>query len=479
MRIHMLGIGGTGMGSLAGLLVEAGHEVTGTDQKLYPPMSDQLASLGIVPYEGYDAENVARARPELVIIGNVIRRDNPEAQEVLKSGLPYRSMPQALSELFLAGRTPVVVAGTHGKTTSSTLAAWLLDAAGTAPGFLIGGVGLNFNRSYRVGRGPFFVVEGDEYDTAFFDKGPKFLHYRPQACIVTSIEFDHADIYKDIGAIMESFRKLARIMPPDGLFVANADDPNAMEIAGIAPCRTITYGIGGGEWKPTNITADESGTSFDLARANARFLIPMWGEHNLANAVGIIALLSESGIPAEKLVRGLAGFKGVKRRQELIADANGVAIIDDFAHHPTAVMKTIESMRMRFPGRRLWAIFEPRSNTSRRNFFQKEFADALGTADRVIVASPFNADAIDPKERFDSTAVAGSIMRRGIDAHHIPDTEHIVEFVIRSVASGDVILVMSNGGFDGLHGKLASAIERRRMYSADGEANPSRAPKGE
>ena len=477
MRIHMLGIGGTGMGSLAGLLLEAGHRVTGTDVKLYPPMSDQLAAMGIVPFEGYGAENVAKAAPELVIVGNVIRRDNPEAQEVMRAGIPFRSMPQALSELFLKERVPMVVAGTHGKTTASTMAAWLLDFAGQEPGFLIGGVGRNFEKSFRAGKGPFFVVEGDEYDTAFFDKGPKFLHYRPQACIITSIEFDHADIYRDLAAVKESFRKLANILPPDGLLVANADDADVMETASLARCRVATYGVRAGDWRPVKVAADASGTSFELTKCEGRFCLPMWGEHNLSNATGIIAMLCESGVGPEKIAAGLPLFKGVKRRQEIVADVKGVVVIDDFAHHPTAVAKTIESMRTRFPGRRLWAIFEPRSNTSRRNIFQKDFEEALSGADRALIASPFRREAIEGSEPFDSAAVAASLMRRGVDAHHIPETDNIVEFVIRGVSSGDVILIMSNGGFDGLTSKLSDALGRRRIYAPGEEVPPSRVPR--
>ncbi len=465
------------MGSLAGLLLEAGHEVTGTDLKLYPPMSDMLAQIGVEPFEGYSAGNILRAKPELIVVGNVIRRDNPEAQEALRSGIPYKSMPQALSDLFLEKRTPMVISGTHGKTTASTLAAWLLDFAGEEPGFLIGGVGQNFKRGFRTGSGPFFVVEGDEYDTAFFDKGPKFLHYRPQACIITSIEFDHADIYGDLESIRKSFRLLAGIMPPDGLLVANADDPEVMKVAKLARCRVATYGIEGGEWRPERVGASESGTSFFLDRAGAEFRLPMWGEHNLSNAVGIIAMLVESGIDPSRISAGLPLFEGVKRRQELVADIKGVAVIDDFAHHPTAVAKTIASMRERFPDRRVWAIFEPRSNTARRNFFQKDFASALSTADRVVVAGPYRAEAIAKGERFDSAEVADSIMRSGVDAHYIPDTGNIVEFVIRGVSAGDVVLVMSNGGFDDLIERLIGALKKRRIYASDDEVSPSRVPK--
>lgn len=449
------------MGALAGLLVEAGHTVTGTDEKLYPPMSDQLTNLGIKPFEGYDAKNISDTNPELVIIGNVIRRENIEAQEVMRLGIPYKSMPDALSELFLKMRTSIVIAGTHGKTTSSTLAAWLLESSGEKPGFLIGGVGLNLNRSYSLGKGPFFVVEGDEYDTAFFDKGPKFLHYRPKALVLTSIEFDHADIYKNLEEIIESFRRLIKIVPPDGLIVASASDPNVMALTREAKCRVVTYGLENGDYHPSNIINTPCGINFDLA--NTSFTLPMWGKHNIENTTGILATLIEAGISKEILSKGLTKFKGIKRRQEIIETVNGITVIDDFAHHPTAVEKTIESMRQRFPGQRLWAIFEPRSNTSRRNIFQDEFVSAFSNADRVIIASPYKMESIDSSERFDSEKVASAIMKRGVDAHYVRDTEHIIEFVMRQVASKDIILVMSNGDFDGLIPKLITSLKRRRL----------------
>ncbi len=462
MRVHMLGIGGTGMGSLAGLFVEAGHTVTGTDQKLYPPMSEQIASLGIAPFEGYRAENIEAADPELVIVGNVIRSDNPEAQEAIRRNIQYRSMPQALAENFLAGRTPLVIAGTHGKTTCATLAAWLLAEAEEKPGFLIGGVGKNLGRSYEIGSGPFFVVEGDEYDTAFFDKGPKFLHYRPQAAIITSIEFDHADIYRDVDHITSSFERLTKILPPDGLIVVNAGDDRAMRTVADAPCRVVTYGSdAAAEYRPLDVEVTEAGTSFEMKKAHMRFRMPMWGEHNLDNAAGVLALLIECGVTPDRLTRGLENFEGVKRRQELLGVAGGIAVIDDFAHHPTAVAKTIDSIRLRYPRRKIWAIFEPRSNTSRRNVFQHEFAKSLARADRVIVASPYLAEKIPDAERLDSAAVADEVNNIGTDARHIPDADAIAAFIVENAASGDVLLIMSNGGFGGLHGKLLTALAHR------------------
>ncbi len=461
MKIHMLGIGGTGMGSLAGLLVEAGHKVSGTDETLYPPMSEQIAALGIKPFNGYRPENIDTAAPQLAIIGNVIRKDNPEAQEVLRRNIPYHSMPSALASLFLAGRTPIVIAGTHGKTTSSNMAAWLLEAAGESPGFLIGGVGQNFGKSYSLGHGHFFVVEGDEYDSAFFDKGPKFWHYMPQALMITSIEFDHADIYRDVDQIYSSFERLAQLVPPDGIVVANAQDALAMKAAFKAQARIVTYAASGeADYRPEKIEVSKEGTRFSLLGFD--YLLPMWGEYNLQNAIGVLATLLESGIQPRNLAKGLASFKGVKRRQELAGEVGGVSVIDDFAHHPTAVAKTIAGIRERFPDSRVWAIFEPRSNTSRRNIFQRQFTEALSSADKVILASPYKSLAIPDEERFDSQAVAAELMRKGTDAHHIEGVDHIVEFAVRGAESGDVMLVMSNGSFGGVIQKLLAALAAKR-----------------
>lgn len=467
------------MGALATLLVEAGYRVTGTDVELYPPMSDQLATLTIKTFTGYAPENLAE-RPDLVVVGNVITKTNPEVQEVLRLGIPYVSMPQALADFFLAKRTPLVVAGTHGKTTTATLLAWLLAAAGEEPGFLIGGVGKNFGKNAAVGKSPFFVIEGDEYDTAFFDKGPKFLHYRPQAVILTSIEFDHADMYHNLDEVKESFRRFIALLPPDGLLIACGDDRNVKALAREAPCRTIFYGANtGNDYVPQHVLTSAAGTSFDLSTSSGtiRFQSPLFGDHNLANVTACLALLCESGIPPTKLRDGLLRFQGVKRRQEIVGEVKSITVIDDFAHHPTAIKKTIAAMRTRFPGRRLWAIFEPRSHTSRRNIFQKDFIDALKGADRVVIAGVYKSELIPEAEQLDPKKIADTLFLMGPDAHYIPDTPSILEYVTRNIDHHDVVLIMSNGGFDNIHHKLLERLAHRRIVDDMTKVRPSRVPK--
>lgn len=464
-HIHMVGIGGTGMGSLARLLVEKGCRITGSDEKLYPPMSDQLYELKIKIYEGYSPSNLSE-RPDLVIIGNVITKMNPEAQEVLRLGLPYRSMPQAVAEFFLKGKTSIVVAGTHGKTTIATLLAWLFYKAGEDPGFLIGGVGKNFEKSAHAGSGRIFIVEGDEYDTAFFDKGPKFLHYLPQAILLTSIEFDHADIYKNLDHIKESFKKLMEILPPDGLLIANGEDENVKSITKLAKGRVLSYGLRQGfDYYPKTIEAKEDHTSFDLVGPGVSysFKTTLMGGHNLSNVIGSVAMLIEYGIAPLNIQPGLDTFEGVKRRQEIVGEVKSVVVIDDFAHHPTAVAKTIAAMRQRYPKRRLWAIFEPRSNTSRRNIFRDQFVDALSQADRVLISGVFRSEKIPENERLDVQGVADTIMHKGVDAHYIPQPDNLLEFVLRNIGTNDVVLFMSNGAFDNLPRRLIEGLKRRRV----------------
>jgi UDP-N-acetylmuramate: L-alanyl-gamma-D-glutamyl-meso-diaminopimelate ligase len=461
-HIHMLGICGTGMTSLATLLKDEGHLITGSDENVYPPMSTQLESLGIQIKQGYRAEHLGNT-PDQVIVGNVIRRDNPEALSAIERGIPYSSMPQALSDYFLGDRTPVVVAGTHGKTTLSTLTSWLLDAAGEDPGFFIGGIGRNFGTGARKGSGNFFVIEGDEYDTAFFDKGPKFLHYRPQAVILTSVEFDHADIYRDVEHVEESFCKLMKIIPEDGLLIACNEFERVHKIARNAECKVVWYGQDDGDYCAKGVAVEEDGTSFTLMHpeGESRLKMPLFGAHNLQNVIAASAILIESGIDPEKIQTGLSTFRGVARRQDLVGEAAGVIVIDDFAHHPTAVAKTIDAIRARYPGKRLWALFEPRSNTSRRNVFQDRYALAFANADQAIIGHVHRADSIPKNERMDTKKLASDITAGGTNARAMETTDEMLDVLDAELEEGDVVLIMSNGSFDNIAKRLVEKLEGR------------------
>jgi UDP-N-acetylmuramate: L-alanyl-gamma-D-glutamyl-meso-diaminopimelate ligase len=454
------------MASLAGMLQEKGFRVTGSDNDVYPPMSTQLEKLGIRLFSPYKEANVP-ADAELVVVGNAVSRDNPECVEAVRRNLPMRSMPQALAEYFIEGRESLVVAGTHGKTTTTSLAAWTLFALGDDPSFLVGGVPKNFPVSYRIGQGPRFVVEGDEYDTAYFDKGPKFLHYRPRTVLLTSIEFDHADIYRDLDHVKESFRKLARLIPPDGLLVACADYPDVIEVAGEARCPVAYYSVGdaaprlpaGAELHRVESLPEEGG--FNRFRVDAdgpvyRLRLP--GRHNAANAAAVAIALGRAGFAPGRIADAMAGFEGVRRRQEVVGEFGGVLVVDDFAHHPTAVRETIRAVRGRWPGRRVIAVFEPRSNTSRRNVFQKEFARALAEADSVIVAGVFGAGKIPESERMSPEQLAASVLALGRDAVFVAEVDDIVGRISETCRPGDLVLVMSNGGFGGIQQKLARRL---------------------
>jgi len=463
---HLIAACGVGMASLAGMLKEKGFRVTGSDANVYPPMSTQLSALGIRLRTPYAPGNIP-ADTDLVVVGNAVTRDNPEAREAVRRGLPTLSMPQAVADFFLEGKEPIVVAGTHGKTTTTSLLAWSLFALGADPSFLVGGVPRNFPVSYRVGGGPYFVIEGDEYDTAHFDKGPKFLHYRPRIGLLTSIEFDHADIYRDLAHLKESFRKLAGIIPPEGLLIASADYPDVVEIAGEARCPVWFYGDSAGPamsvegaWRVTLLSDEGEFSRFRLARGGKghefRQRIP--GRHNAGNAAAAALALYRLGYPADRVAEAFAGFTGVRRRQETVGEFGGVLVVDDFAHHPTAVRETIRAIRARHPGRPVTAVFEPRSNTSRRKVFQKEFAEALSGADAVILAGVFGAEKFPPDERLDPEEVVAILCKRGRKALYIEEVDRIVEHLSAGARSGDLILIMSNGGFGGIQGKLAQAL---------------------
>ncbi len=452
-NIHLIGICGTGMGALAAMLREAGYRVRGSDENVYPPMSTFLASRGVPIMEGYRPENL-EPPPDLVVVGNVVRRDNPEAMAALEGGLPYCSMPQALHRFFLNSFKPVVAAGTHGKTTTAALLAWLLTVAKMDPGCLVGGLMVNFQQSYRLGRGPYFVVEGDEYDTAFFDKGPKFLHYQPQICVITSVEFDHADIFADLQAVEEVFARLVRSLPPHGLLVANADDLGASQLSEAAPCRLITYGL----HKPAHFVVEEvdyrvGATWFRILGPRgfrASLTSPLPGAHNLSNTMAMVVLGHELGASVSTIQEALSTFKGVRRRQEIRAEVAGVTVIDDFAHHPTAVQSTIEALRPFYGGRRLWAIFEPRTNSSKRRVFQQRYATVFDGADLVLIKEPTGLERIAPGERLSAQELVADLRIRGVEARCFTDVDSMLPFILSTVQRGDVLLVMSTGSFDNL-----------------------------
>lgn len=449
------------MGALAGMLVSSGYRVSGSDDQIYPPMSTQLQDLGIELKLGYRPENLEPS-PDLVIVGNAISRTHPEAQAMLARGLPYLSFPQALYEFYLADRHPLVVTGTHGKTTTSALTAWLSEAGGQDPSFMVGGILINYGRNYKLGSGPAFVVEGDEYDTAFFDKRPKFLHYAPRTAILTSVEYDHADIYPNLEAVVEAFRQFVALIPSEGLLLACGDDPLVRQLAGQARCRIEAYGLDPAHfWSARDVWYDESGTHFLLCREGqgvGRFHSPLWGAHNLRNTLAAIGVALSQGVAPEEISRGLEGFHGVRKRQEIRGEVAGILVLDDFAHHPTAVFETLRAVRGRFPGRRLWAVFEPRTNTSRRKVFQEAYARAFDPADRVIVAPVNTPQKVPPEERFSPEQLARDLRAQGKEALHLPDIEQILDYLGQELRRGDVVLAMSNGDFDDLHARLLSRL---------------------
>lgn len=455
------------MGSFAGLLKAAGYDVTGSDQNVYPPMSDMLARWGVETMTPYAAENLDRAHPDLVIIGNVIRRVNPEATAVRERGLPQMSFPAALGALLLDTRHGVVVAGTHGKTTTSALLAHVLVHAGTDPSFLVGGVALNAESNFRLGGGPYFVVEGDEYDTAYFDKGPKFLHYRARTALLTSVEFDHADIYRDLAHYESAFERFVETIPHDGTLVVCATYPNAVRIArGHSKARVVTYARDGDtDYRARDLRFAPEGAHFDVeGRDGTRttLLLPMSGMHNVENAVGVFAVAMSLGIRPEVVASAFESFKGVRRRQEVKGEVHGVLVVDDFAHHPTAVRETLAGIRERYRDRRVLAAFEPRSNTSRRNIHQQAYEDALRSADAVFLKVPEPHDKVPIDEQLDVPAIVTALRARGVAADGSIDVDELVRLVASEAKAGDLVLVMSNGAFGGFVPKLIDALESVR-----------------
>ncbi|MGA8500143.1 MAG: UDP-N-acetylmuramate:L-alanyl-gamma-D-glutamyl-meso-diaminopimelate ligase [Candidatus Sulfotelmatobacter sp.] len=479
-HIHLIGICGTAMASLAGMLKQRGFRVTGSDAAAYPPMSDFLAELGIPVAQPFDPRNL-EPRPDLVVVGNAMSRGNPELEQVLDQRIPFCSMPQLLHDEFLRGKEVLVVAGTHGKTTTTSMLAWIFHTAGMQPSFLIGGIAENFGSSFHLGQGKHFILEGDEYDTAFFDKGPKFLHYFPDAIILTSVEFDHADIYKDLDAVETAFKRLVNLIPRRGRIIAfdgiagDGVAGDAAESASLERCLSKSfcpverYGAGPRtSWRVKDLKFEAGRTSWSVERDKkpwADFEFPLAGEYNVWNATAAAALASAYGISKEEIAAALKTFKSVKRRLEVKAQVHGITIIDDFAHHPTAIAGTLKALRARYAGSRLWAILEPRSNTLRRRVLQANLARSLALADEVIVAGVFRSEALPENERLDLPELAADIQKHGSHVRLLAGADEIVQTIAPEMRSGDVVAILSNGGFGGIYDKLPARLRALAVQS--------------
>ena len=466
MHYHLIGICGTAMASLAGMLQARGHHVTGSDKDVYPPMSTMLEDLGINVSHGYKREHLTPT-PDCVIVGNAIPRGNPEVEEALRRKLLYRSQAEVVKEEFIRGRHSLAVAGTHGKTTTTSIAAWVMDQGGLDPSFLIGGVAQNFGSSFRVTNSDFVIIEADEYDTAYFDKGPKFMHYLPELAIVNNIEFDHADIYKDLDAVKLAFRRFMNLVPENGRLIAGWDSPHVRTVVESFGERLFTqletFGTHpSAKWQLRNADFSDRLSRFEVFRGDERwgeFQTPLLGEFNLLNCVAVIVAADAWGISKEKIQSALSSFQNVKRRAEVRGEERGIVVIDDFAHHPTAVRETLKALRARYSGRRLVAVFEPRSWSSRLAVFQDDYANAFAAADYVVIAAVFDSQKVTEKGRaLDTSALIDAISRQGKPAVALPDADQIVAHILPELRSGDIVAIMSNGGFGGIHDKILSAL---------------------
>ena len=457
-RVHLIGICGTAMATAAVMLRQLGFDVGGSDEHVYPPMSEVLAAAGIAPLEGYRSEHITED-VDLVVVGNAVSRGNPEVEAVLDRRLRYCSLPELVRDTFLRGRRPIVVTGTHGKTTTSYMTTWALNESGADAGYLVGGVARDLEASGRVGGGP-FVIEGDEYDSAFFDKTAKFLKYLPEIVVVNGIEFDHADIYRDLDELRLAFRRLVRLVPRRGRLLLAADEPEALALRDGAPCPVETFGFDArADWRAERIRYGPRATAFDVmfrAQPVGSVVLPLLGGFNVRNALGATAAAVGAGAPAGAVLEALGRFRGVRRRLEERGVVRGITVYDDFAHHPTAVRETLQALRLAADGR-LWAVFEPRSATACRRVFQREFVAALAVADRVVVAAVFRSN-LPAEEKLSETALVADLDRRGVAARHVPQVPEIVAHVARAARPGDRVVIMSNGGFGGIHERLLSAL---------------------
>jgi UDP-N-acetylmuramate: L-alanyl-gamma-D-glutamyl-meso-diaminopimelate ligase len=460
-RVHLIAVCGTAMGALACMLKDMGLKVTGSDNHVYPPMSRFLEEKGITVMAGFNPENLS-PRPDLVVVGNAISKDNAEAVATAKMRLPYCSMPQAVNRFAAAGKRQLLVAGTHGKTTTSAMLAWILHCADRDPSFIIGGILPNFNSNYRTGTGDCIVIEADEYDTAFFDKGPKFLHYTPDAAVLTSIEFDHADIYRDLDHVKAAFGRFVSGLGSQCLLVSADDDPHVTGMVESVTCRQVSYGMRAqSTWRIGDRFLDGSLTRFDVwkhRRPYGSFRTRMIGEHNLKNSLCAIAVADHLGLPAETIADALACFAGIRRRQEIRGEKRGILVMDDFAHHPTAVRETLRAVKSHFTNNRVIAVFEPRTHSSMRKVFQQDYTTVFDPADRVCIRKPPLLNKVPQGERLSSERLVADLKKRGQAATHFEDTDAIIDDLVQSSTSGDVILIMSNGGFDNIHERLLEAL---------------------
>jgi UDP-N-acetylmuramate: L-alanyl-gamma-D-glutamyl-meso-diaminopimelate ligase len=468
-HIHLIGICGSAMASLAGMLQVRGYRITGSDAAAYPPMSDLLKELGVAIKEPYAEVNLS-PQPDLVIVGNAISRGNVELEYVLDQRIPFRSLDETIQHEFLPGKESLVVAGTHGKTTTTSMLAWIYEVASRTrpefmPSFLIGGIAENFGTSFHVREGKPFILEGDEYDTAFFDKGPKFMHYFPDALILTHVEFDHADIYENLDAVKTAFRRLVNLVPRRGRVIAYDGSANVDECVARAFCSVERYGLkSGSAWQVQDLTHNNRNSSWKIFRSGQEWLevtLPLAGEHNALNATAAAALAAGQGIDPAAIVEALSTFRSVKRRLEVRAVTAGVTIVDDFAHHPTAIRETLKALRAAYPGQKLWAVLEPRSNTLRRNVFEHELVESLALADGIVVAGVFKQESIPEAERMHPEKVVAALVHAGHDATFFPNADAIVQGLTPRLKPGDVVAILSNGGFDGIYEKLPSTLEKR------------------
>ena len=459
--IYLVAICGTGMTALAGMLKEQGYEVRGSDQNVYPPMSTFLEKMDIPVFDGYDESHLSPP-PDLVVIGNSMSRGNPEVEAVLENKLPYISLPMALSEFFISGHYSCVVSGTHGKTTTSSLLAWMLESAGKDPSFFIGGIPENFGKGSKLGQGEIFVSEGDEYDSAFFDKGSKFLHYRPDLVILNNVEFDHADIFRDLEDVEVAFSRLINLIPRNGYLLSCWDDPVVRKLSSKTFSNLITFGLSeDADWRAVNISPEENGTSFDVLFKKEKFgnfTMPVFGLHMVRNCLGVTAVCHILGLQAEEIRDGLASFKNVRRRLQYHGEARGIKVFDDFAHHPTEIKTTLEALRSRFPRRRLWAVFEPRTATSKRNIFQSRFVEALAVADKVILTPLYVPEKVPEGERLSVEKICQLLENQNTPSRVLPADEGMMSFLKENLRANDVVLFMSNGDFNQIPANLIKQI---------------------